>query len=56
MINPRDFDNRHLPNKQNSSSNYKQYPQGMTDKLLGLEHLWIVLPTYVKVTLIELLH
>ena len=27
--------NMHLPHKQNPSPNYKQYPQGMTDKLPG---------------------
>ena len=48
------FFDGHLPNKQGSSSSYKQYPQGITDKLFltyqTCEHLWMALPTGVKVT------
>ena len=32
---------RHLSSKWNSSSNYKQYPQGMTDKLLK-SNIWVL--------------
>ena len=34
MISSMSFYDGHLPNKQGSWANYKQYPQGTTDKLL----------------------
>ena len=43
----------HLPNKQKSSTNYQQYPQGITDKLCLIyqrcEHSQMALSTHVKV-------
>ena len=40
----RDFsNNRHLSSKQNPLPNYKQYTQGMTNKLLGLPNTWVLM-------------